>query len=185
MMSGSPEMLFPDDIDDSPLPARPVAIRRSAVAPSDRRMDWSPGVPPRGFRAEHVAIPVRPIVPSVFVPRARVGPPIPGFYDPSGKKLRTSPSAFRLNPDSTVKSPLRKGEGPVRAQGPYMPGFDNPTRRVERREPAVSLNVDSEVTSPLRSTKKAGRRRRFTRRKARRYRSRKALLPSTRHSLRR
>jgi len=187
-MSGSPEMLFPDDMDDSPLPARPIARSRSAVAPSDRRMEFSPGVPPRG-RADHVAIPVRPIVPSVFVPRARVGPPIPGFYDPSGKKLRTSPSAFRINPESVVKSPLRKGEGPVRAQGPYMPGFDNPTRRVERREPAVSLNVDSEVTSPLRSTKKAGRGRRskgkFTRHKARRFRSRKASRPSTRATLRR
>jgi hypothetical protein len=128
-------MLFPDDMDDSPLPARPIARSRSAVAPSDRRMEFSPGVPPRGFRADHVAIPVRPIVPTVFVPRARVEPPIPGFYDPTGRKLRTSPSAFRINPDSIVKSPLRR-------------------------------------------TKKAGRGRRskgkFTRHKARRFRSRKA-----------
>jgi hypothetical protein len=157
-------MLFPDDMDDSPLPARPIARSRSAVAPSDRRMDFSPGVPPRGFRADHVAIPVRPIVPTVFVPRARVGPPIPGFYDPSGKKLRTSPSAFRINPESVVKSPLRRGEVPVRAQGPYMPGG-------------------------RRRTKKAGRRRRsngkFTRHKARAYRSRKASRPSTRATLRR
>ena len=133
MMSGSPEMLFPDEGIFSPVPPRPIARSRSAVAPSDRRMDWSPGVPPRGFRGEHVAIPVRPTVPSVFVPRARVGPPIPGFYDPSGKKLRTSPSAFRLNPDSVVKSPLRRGEVPVRAQGPYMPGGRRRTKKAGRR----------------------------------------------------
>lgn len=165
-MSGSPEMLFPDDIDDSPLPGRPreiaqpIAKRSSAVAPSNRRMDWSPGVPSRGFRAEHVAIPVKPVVPTVFVPRARVGPPIPEFYDPTGKKLRTSKSAFRINPDSVVKSPLRKGEIPARAQGPYMPGGRH-------------------------RTKKAGRRHRSTRRKAHVYRSRKASRPSTRATLRR
>ena len=162
MMSGSPEMLFPDDIDDSPLPARPVARSRSAVAPSDRRMDWSPGVPPKRFRAEHVAIPVRPIVPTMFVPSARPEPPIPGFRDPTGRKLRTSPSAFRINPDSEVRSPLRKGEMPPRAQGPYMPGGRH-------------------------RTKKAGRRHRVksTRRKVHVYRSRKASRLSTRASPRR
>jgi hypothetical protein len=160
-------MLFPDDMDDSPLlPARPreiaqpIARRSSAVAPSNRRMDWSPGVPPRGVRSEHVAIPVRPIVPSIFVPRSRVGPPIPAFYDPTGRKLRTNKSAFRINPDSVVKSPLRKGEIPARAQGPYMPGGRH-------------------------RTKKAGRRIRSTRRKAHVFRSRKASRPSTRATLRR
>lgn len=59
-----------------------------------------------------------------------------------------------------------------------FPGFYDPTGRIERRKSAFSLNVDSEVKSPLRRTKKAGRGRRskgkFTRHKARAYRSRKA-----------
>ena len=140
MMSGSPEMLFPDDMDDSPRPTRPreiaqpIARRSSAVAPSDRRMVFSPGVPPRGFRAEKVAIPAKP-----FVPISR-------------------PSSF--------------------------PGFYDPTGRIERRKSAFSLNVDSEVKSPLRRTKKAGRRR-STRRGVRAIRSRKVSRPSTRRFLRR
>ena len=107
-MLESPELLFPDDGNmDSPLPGRPllspqpIGKKSLAVAPSDRRMDWSPG---------HVAITVKPAVPTIFVPRARpiASPSIPGFYDPTGRKLRTSPSAFRINPDSIVKSPLRR-----------------------------------------------------------------------------
>ena len=147
-MSGSPELLFPDDIDDSPLPGRPreiaqpIARSRSAVAPSDRRMDWSPGVPPKRFRAEQGALPVRP-----------------SSRNPTGRKLLTSPSAFRISPDLEVRSPLRRGEMPARAQGPYMPGGRH-------------------------RTKKAGRRR-TTRRKAHVYRSRKASRPSTLATLRR
>ena len=167
-MLESPELLFPDDGNmDSPLPGRPllspqpIGKKSLAVAPSDRRMDWSPGGPPRGFRGEHVApsdrrmdwspghvaITVKPAVPTIFVPRARpiASPSIPGFYDPTGRKLRTSPSAFRINPDSIVKSPLRR-------------------------------------------TKKAGRGRRtgkLTRHRARASYSRKASRPSTRGSLRR
>jgi hypothetical protein len=156
-MSGSPrpkgsfneELLFADDIF-SPVPprpqqlARPVAKQFSSVAPSDRKIAIVPG---KRTRAEHVAIQVNPVVPTTFVPRPRelAPPPIPAFYDPTGRKLLTSPSAFRINPDSVVKAPLRR-------------------------------------------TKKAGRGRRkgkFTRHKARAYRSRKASRPSTRASLRR
>ena len=102
-MSGSPELLFPDDMDDSP-----IARSRSAVAPSDRRMDWSPGGPPRGFRGEHVAPSDRRMDWSPGHVAITVKPIVPGFYDPTGRKLRTSPSAFRINPDSIVKSPLRR-----------------------------------------------------------------------------
>ena len=132
-MSGSPrppgsfneELLFADDIF-SPVPprpqelARPVAKRFSSVAPSDRKIAIVPG---KRTRPDYVAITVKP-----------GPPPIPAFYDPTGRKLQTSPSAFRINPDSVVKAPLRR-------------------------------------------TKKAGRGRRkgkFTRHKARRFRSRKA-----------
>jgi len=177
IMSGSPrplgsfdeEMLFPDDM--SPIPPRPQQL----VRPAAKRFLPVPG---KRIRPEHVSIPVAP---PIFVPIAR----IPGFHDSTGRKLRTSPSAFRINPYSEVGSPLRKGEMPARAQGPYMPSFDNSTRRIERREPAVSLNIDSEVTSPLRSTKKAGRSCRSIRRKARGFRSRKASRLSTRATLRR
>jgi hypothetical protein len=129
-MSGSPrppgsfneEMLFAEEGIFSPVPprpqelAKPVAKRFSSVAPSDRKIAIVPG---KRTRPDHVAIPVKPI---------------PAFYDPTGRKLQTSPSAFRINPDSEVRSPLRR-------------------------------------------TKKAGRGRRkgkFTRHKARAYRSRKA-----------
>ena len=138
--------------------AQPIARRSSAVAPSDRRMDFSPGGPPRGFRSEHVAIPIKPRIPTTEHLAIPVKPNL-GFYDPTGRKLRTNKSAFRINPDSVVKSPLRKGEMPPRAQGPYMPGGRH-------------------------RTKKAGRRR-TTRRKARVFRSRKVLRPSTRATLRR
>lgn len=134
-MSGSPrpkgsfneELLFAEEGIFSPVPprpqqlAKPAAKRFLSVAPSDRKIAIVPG---KRTRPEHVAITVNPVAP----------PPIPAFYDPTGRKLLTSPSAFRINPDSVVKAPLRR-------------------------------------------TKKAGRGRRkgkFTRHKARAYRSRKA-----------
>ena len=147
-MSGSPrpkgsfneELLFAEEGMFSPVPprpqelAKPAAKRFSSVAPSDRKIAIVPG---KRTRSEYVSIPVKPIVPTTFIPRPRelAPPPIPAFYDPTGRKLLTSPSAFRINPDSVAKAPLRR-------------------------------------------TKKAGRGRRskgkFTRHKARAYRSRKA-----------
>ena len=156
-------MLFPYDSDESPLPARPREIAQpiarsrnsSAVAPSDRRIGF---LPSRPGNPDHVAIPVKPKIPTPEHLAIPVKPNL-GFYDPTGKKLMTNKSAFRINPDAVVRSPLRKGETPAPAQGPYMPGG-------------------------RRRTKKVGRRR-STRRRARAYRSRKASLPSTRASLRR
>jgi hypothetical protein len=167
-MSGSPEMLFPDDSDDSPLlPARPreiaqpIARKSSAVAPSDRRLAFSPGGIAKGSRPDHVAIPVKPRIPTPEHLAIPVKPNL-GFYDPTGRKLRTNKSAFRINPDSVVRSPLRKGEIPVRAQGPYMPGGRHRTKKAGRHSKG-----------------------KLTRHKARVYRSRKASRPSTRATLRR
>lgn len=124
-MSGSPEMLFPDDdVVETPLPprprgiAQPIARRSSAVAPSDRRLAFSPGGIAKGSKTEHVTIPVKSN---------------PWFYDPTGRKLLTNKSAFRINPDSEVRSPLRKGAVPPRAQGPYMPGGRHRTKKAKRR----------------------------------------------------
>ena len=178
-MSGSPrppgsfneELLFADDID-SPIPGRPllspqpIGKKSSAVAPSDRKLGFFPAGP---GRAEHVAIRVVPPPGPPPAQRFKLSPAmgehvaIPvklklGFYDPTGRKLQTNKSAFRINPDAVVRSPLRKGEKPAPLQGPYMPGG--------------------------RRTKKAGRRR-STRRKVRAYRSRKVSRPSTRRFLRR
>ena len=36
------------------------------------------------------------------------GPPKPKYYDPTGRKLQTSPSAFPINIDSVVSNPLRR-----------------------------------------------------------------------------
>lgn len=96
--------------------ARPVAKRAapSGWAPSDRKLGF--------FTAKRTRDP------------QPVEPPKPKYYDPTGRKLQTSPSAF-------------------------------------------PINIDSVVSNPLRRTKKAGRGRRkgkFTRHKARAYRSRKA-----------
>ena len=154
-MSGSPEMLFPDDGDmDSPLPGRPllspqpIGKKSSAVAPSDRKLGFFPAGP---GRAEHVAIrvapPPGPPPAQRFKPSPAIGPPpIPAFYDPTGRKLLTSPSAFRINPDSVVKAPLRR------------------TKKAGRRRHNKG---------------------KLTRHKARAYRSRKVSRPSTRASLRR
>jgi len=93
IMSGSPrplgsfdeEMLFPDDM--SPIPPRPQQL----VRPVAKRFLPVPG---KRIRPEHVSIPVAP-------------PPIPTFYDPTGRIERRK-SAFSLNVDSVVKSPLRR-----------------------------------------------------------------------------
>ena len=70
--------------------ARPVAKRAapSGWAPSDRKLGF--------FTAKRT----RDIQPS--------GPPKPTYYDPTGRKLQTSPSAFPINIDSVVTNPLRR-----------------------------------------------------------------------------
>lgn len=70
--------------------ARPVAKRAapSAWAPSDRKL---------GFLTAKRARDPQP-----------AGPPKPKYYDPTGRKLQTSPSAFPINIDSVVSNPLRR-----------------------------------------------------------------------------
>lgn len=70
--------------------ARPVAKRAapSGWAPSDRKLGF--------FTAKRA----RETQPS--------GPPKPKYYDPTGRKLQTSPSAFPINIDSVVTNPLRR-----------------------------------------------------------------------------
>lgn len=70
--------------------ARPTAKRAAPPgwAPSDRKLGF--------FTAKRA----RDLPPT--------GPPKPTYYDPTGRKLQTSPSAFPINIDSVVSNPLRR-----------------------------------------------------------------------------
>lgn len=70
--------------------ARPVAKRPPPPgwAPSDRKLGF--------FTAKRTRAP------------QSAGPPKPTYYDPTGRKLQSSPSAFPINIDSVVSNPLRR-----------------------------------------------------------------------------
>jgi len=80
----------PEGIAQPQALARPTAKRFAPPgwAPSDRKLGF--------FTAKRA----RDVPPA--------GPPKPKYYDPTGRKLQTSPSAFPINIDSVVSNPLRR-----------------------------------------------------------------------------
>jgi hypothetical protein len=69
---------------------------------------WQPSNRKLGF---YTAKRTRTPADMVVVPASMqnmVPPPPPKYYDPTGRKLQTSPSAFAINVDSVVSNPLRR-----------------------------------------------------------------------------